>query len=166
MPQLMQGMHENERLLQGLGKALGQQDEMTHPHVAVGGTSNMLAYPEYSDMEKARSFLSLMETRDRLADIISQKGEMAFTVRIGPETGVPGNGGLLHRHRDVLYRLRPAGDNRRDWPDANAVQPGAVRHEHDGSAAVRDVRKSGATEKLRSWINSNEMEERQKATDE
>ena len=70
MPQLMQGMHENERLLQGLGKALGQQDEMTHPHVAVGGTSNMLAYPEYSDMEKARSFLSLMETRDRLADII------------------------------------------------------------------------------------------------
>ena len=89
MPQLMQGMHENERLLQGLGKALGQQDEMTHPHVAVGGTSNMLAYPEYSDMEKARSFLSLMETRDRLADIISQKGEMAFTVRIGPETGVP-----------------------------------------------------------------------------
>ena len=77
MPQLMQGMHENERLLQGLGKALGQQDEMTHPHVAVGGTSNMLAYPEYSDMEKARSFLSLMETRDRLADIISQKGEMA-----------------------------------------------------------------------------------------
>ena len=27
--------------------------------------------------------------RDRLADIISQKGEMAFTVRIGPETGVP-----------------------------------------------------------------------------
>lgn len=89
MPQLMQGMHENERLLQGLGKALGQDDTMTHPHVAVGGTSNMLAYPEYSDMEKARSFLSLMETRDRLADIISQKGEMAFTVRIGPETGVP-----------------------------------------------------------------------------
>ena len=49
----------------------------------------MLSYPEYSDMEKARSFLSLMETRDRLADIIGQNGEMAFTVRIGPETGVP-----------------------------------------------------------------------------
>ena len=146
MPQLMQGMHENERLLQGLGKALGQQDEMTHPHVAVGGTSNMLAYPEYSDMEKARSFLSLMETRDRLADILSQKGNGVHRPH-WPGNGRAGNGGLLHRHRDVLYRLRPAGDNRRDWPDANAVQPGAVRHEHDGSAAVRDVRKSGATEK-------------------
>lgn len=31
MPQLMQGMHENERLLQGLGKALGQQDENDAP---------------------------------------------------------------------------------------------------------------------------------------
>ena len=30
-----------------------------------------------------------METRDKLAEIISQNGEMAFTVRIGPETGVP-----------------------------------------------------------------------------
>ncbi len=40
-------------------------------------------------MDKARSFLSLMETRDKLADIIRGNGEMAFTVRIGPETGVP-----------------------------------------------------------------------------
>jgi len=30
-----------------------------------------------------------METRDRLASIIAGGGEMAFTVRIGPETGVP-----------------------------------------------------------------------------
>ena len=49
----------------------------------------MLAYPEYSDVDKARSFLSLMETRDKLAEIIRGSGEMAFTVRIGPETGVP-----------------------------------------------------------------------------
>ena len=58
-------------------------------HVAIGGTSNMLAYPEYSDVDKARGFLSLMETRDRLEDLIRGSGEMAFTVRIGPETGVP-----------------------------------------------------------------------------
>jgi len=49
----------------------------------------MLAYPEYSDVDKARGFLSLMETRDKLAEIIRGNGEMAFTVRIGPETGVP-----------------------------------------------------------------------------
>ena len=49
----------------------------------------MLSYPEYNDVDKARNFLSLMETRDKLAEIIRGNGEMAFTVRIGPETGVP-----------------------------------------------------------------------------
>lgn len=49
----------------------------------------MLNYPEYSDVEKARGFLSLMETRDKLAKIIDEGREMAFTVRIGPETGIP-----------------------------------------------------------------------------
>ena len=83
MPEIIRSMQNQAELLEGFG------DVMNAPHVAIGGTSNMLSYPEYSDMEKARSFLSLMETRDRLADIISQQGEMSFTVRIGPETGVP-----------------------------------------------------------------------------
>lgn len=89
LPQLMARMQAQSELLEGLGTVMHEHGEESRPHMAIGGTSNMLSYPEYSDMEKARSFLSLMETRDRLADIISQNGEMTFTVRIGPETGVP-----------------------------------------------------------------------------
>lgn len=89
MPGMIARMQDNESLLRGLGRFLDESSDHARSHVAIGGTSNMLSYPEYSDMEKARSFLTLMETRDRLADIISQQGEMAFTVRIGPETGVP-----------------------------------------------------------------------------
>ena len=89
IPVLMGRMAAQADLLEGLGHVMHERGEDIRPHVAIGGTANMLSYPEYSDMEKARSFLSLMETRDRLADIIGQNGEMAFTVRIGPETGVP-----------------------------------------------------------------------------
>jgi len=89
IPQLMSRMKAQTELLEGVGSVMNAHGDDARPHVAIGGTSNMLSYPEYSDMEKARSFLSLMETRDRLADIISQNGEMTFTVRIGPETGVP-----------------------------------------------------------------------------
>ena len=89
IPQLMARMKAQTELLEGLGTVMNAHGDDMRPHVAIGGTSNMLSYPEYYDMEKARSFLSLMETRDRLADIISQNGEMSFTVRIGPETGVP-----------------------------------------------------------------------------
>ncbi len=89
-PRMMAEMRENEDLLRSLYGFLNERRESPRPaHVAVGGTSNMLNYPEYSDVEKARNFLSLMETRDRLASIIAGGGEMAFTVRIGPETGVP-----------------------------------------------------------------------------
>jgi len=59
------------------------------PAIAVGGTSNIFNHPEYSDVEKARSFLSLLETRDKLAQLMETGGQMAFTVRIGPETGLP-----------------------------------------------------------------------------
>ena len=90
LPGMIGRMQENEELLRSLYGFLNDSRESPRKtHVAVGGTSNMLSYPEYSDVEKARSFLSLMETRDRLASIIDGNGEMAFTVRIGPETGVP-----------------------------------------------------------------------------
>ena len=89
LPGITAGIRENERLLESLNAFLHESADAAHPRVAIGGRSNILNYPEYSDMEKARSFLSLMETRDKLASIIAQQGEMAFTVRIGPETGVP-----------------------------------------------------------------------------
>ena len=90
IPVLMGRMRENTELLQSLGGIFTRNsEEPSHGHVGVGGVSNMLSYPEYSDMEKARSFLSLVETRDKLASIIAQQGDVAFTVRIGPENGVP-----------------------------------------------------------------------------
>lgn len=57
--------------------------------LALGGTSNILNFPEYSDVEKAKGFLSVLETKDKLIKLMEGHGEMAFTVRIGPETGIP-----------------------------------------------------------------------------
>ena len=79
----------NAELLSSLGRYIGERGGREHTRMAVGGTSNMLTYPEYNDMEKVKALLNLVETRDRLASIISQKGSVSVTVRIGPETGVP-----------------------------------------------------------------------------
>ena len=56
--------------------------------VVVGGTSNLLNYPEYSDVSKAKNFLSVLETKDRLIPLLKQNGGMEITIRIGPETGI------------------------------------------------------------------------------
>lgn len=56
--------------------------------LVVGGRSNLLNFPEYSDVDKARSLLSVLETREKVVSLLSNRGEMEISVRIGPETGM------------------------------------------------------------------------------
>ena len=68
-----------------------QQSEETASDVAtlvVGGRSNLLNFPEYSDVDKARSLMSVLETREKVVSLLSNRGEMEISVRIGPETGM------------------------------------------------------------------------------
>jgi len=84
-----QGFQQNQELLSGISALVSQaENKSAAGRVLVGGTSNILNYPEYSDVEKARSFLALLETNERLVNLLSTQGQMAFTVRIGPETGI------------------------------------------------------------------------------
>lgn len=57
--------------------------------VIVGGPANMLEYPEYSDVNKARSFLSVLESKDTLRQLLSRDGGMEISIRIGPENQLP-----------------------------------------------------------------------------
>lgn len=56
--------------------------------LAIGGRSNLLSFPEYSDVDKAKALLSVLETREKVVSLLSQHGEMEISVRIGPETGL------------------------------------------------------------------------------
>ena len=56
--------------------------------LVVGGRSNLLSFPEYSDVDKARALLSVLETKEKMVSLLSQDGEMEISVRIGPETGM------------------------------------------------------------------------------
>jgi len=57
--------------------------------VVIGGSSNLLSYPEYSDVEKAKNFLTVLESKDTIRRLVSRDGGMEVTIRIGPENGVP-----------------------------------------------------------------------------
>ena len=62
-----------------------QSDAVT---LAIGGRSNLLSFPEYSDVDKAKALLSVLETREKVVSLLSNNGEMEISVRIGPETGL------------------------------------------------------------------------------
>ncbi len=57
--------------------------------VVLGGTQNIFNYPEYRDVEKAKNFLSLLETKDTLYDLLTRASDMEFTVKIGTENSIP-----------------------------------------------------------------------------
>jgi heat-inducible transcriptional repressor len=79
----------DDRVLRGIADLAAQMEKQSATDtVTVGGSHNILNYPEYSDVEKARAFLAVLEERDRLLQLLSPD-EGAFTVRIGPETGLP-----------------------------------------------------------------------------
>ena len=81
---------EKRAVLSGISELVSDvETQQTKAKLAFGGTSNILNFPEYNDVEKARTFLSLLETKDTLLQLLEQHQNVAFTVRIGPETGVP-----------------------------------------------------------------------------
>ena len=53
--------------------------------VELSGTRNMLRYPEYSDVEKATSFLATVEQRDAMYRMLRKASDMEFTITIGSE---------------------------------------------------------------------------------
>lgn len=71
-------------------KALSEQSVNDNEirNVVVGGRSNLLSFPEYSDVDKAKELLSVLETKEKVVSLLSQNGEMEISVKIGPETGM------------------------------------------------------------------------------
>lgn len=84
------GLTEHRQLMSSVIRALDQQAQAEGVGaLVVGGRSNLLSYPEYSDVEKAKNFLAVLESREKLAPLLSQTGGVEFAVRIGPEINMP-----------------------------------------------------------------------------
>jgi len=88
--ELLRDAAENRRLLgdalQVIEKRLESEDQAD---VIIGGSSNLLGYPEYSDVNKARNFLAVLESKDTIRRLLNRDGGMEITIRIGPENQVP-----------------------------------------------------------------------------
>ena len=88
--EMLRNAEHNRRLL---GEALTVIEQRLEADpdasdVIVGGPANMLEYPEYSDVSKARSFLAVLESKDKLRRLVGRDGGMEVTIRIGPENQV------------------------------------------------------------------------------
>lgn len=79
------GIHQ---IVRAMAEQTPTEEQSDIVALAVGGRSNLLSFPEYSDVDKAKALLSVLETREKVVSLLSQNGEMEISVRIGPETGL------------------------------------------------------------------------------
>ena len=80
---------EQRRFLEAITKTVKRTVEGGANSVALSGTTRMLNHPEYSDMAKAKQFLSVIEGKDVLYNLLSDSTNMEFSVRIGSENENP-----------------------------------------------------------------------------
>lgn len=90
LAELQTRLHDHDGLFNALMSAADSASDETSPDdMVIGGPANMLEYPEYSDVDKARMVLKVFENREMLAHMLRGSGRMEFSVRIGPENNVP-----------------------------------------------------------------------------
>lgn len=83
-------MDADGSVCQGIADLASQMARQTASDtVAIGGTHNILNYPEFADVEKARAFMSALEEKDQLLALLD-RNSAPLSVRIGPELGVKG----------------------------------------------------------------------------
>lgn len=77
------------RVLSGIAELAAQMEKQTESdRVMVGGAHNILYYPEYADVSRARAFMDALEKRETLISLM-RPPESGVNVRIGAESGVP-----------------------------------------------------------------------------
>lgn len=78
-------MNERKGFLTQVVETIERQMAPDARSVELSGATNMLHYPEYSDMNKARTFLAAVEGRDALYGMLKRARKLEFSITIGTE---------------------------------------------------------------------------------
>lgn len=83
-------MSDQKELFHSILGALTKSIHAARKDVVLGGASKLLQHPEYADIEKARTVLNALETRDQLTDMLIGRSGTELSISIGPEISIPG----------------------------------------------------------------------------
>ncbi len=78
-------LFERRAFLCSVVEAIERKMEPESPNVQLSGATNMLHYPEYSDMNKAKTFLAAVEGRSMLYEMLKRASKLEFSITIGNE---------------------------------------------------------------------------------
>lgn len=77
------------QVLSGIAELAGQLERQSaSDYLKVSGTHNILSYPEYEDVGKARAALCALNEKEALLALLKDGSDSGLKVRIGPENGI------------------------------------------------------------------------------
>ena len=71
--------------LHGIAETIESSMNDEKRSMELSGATNMLHYPEYADLGKAKSFLATVESRDSLYNMLRRPNTLEFSFTIGTE---------------------------------------------------------------------------------
>lgn len=78
-------LHSRGDFLRTLLARMDESAQSGHGMVELSGAKNMLRYPEYNDVSKAKTFLETVEERENIYRMLKKASDMEFTITIGSE---------------------------------------------------------------------------------
>lgn len=78
-------LYERRAFLCSIVEAIERKMAPESPSVQLSGATNMLHYPEYSDMNKAKTFLAAVEGKNLLYEMLKRASKLEFSITIGNE---------------------------------------------------------------------------------
>ncbi len=90
LPDMARELHMHQELFGQVCEVVQRQlHREDGASLLVGGATNMLAHPEYADLDRARALLSTLESKDRLYQLLQRSRGLQMTISIGPEMDIP-----------------------------------------------------------------------------
>ena len=72
-------------------KLLEEYASGRHDKVYVEGTSKMFHHPEFAEISTAREFITMLDEKEKLGELMTNDGDIELSVRIGKPDGLSGN---------------------------------------------------------------------------
>ncbi len=98
-------LYKRRTFLSSVVEAIERKITPDMPNVQLSGATNMLHYPEYSDVNKAKTFLAAVEGRNMLYEMLKRASKLEFTITIGNE-----NEDVLFKNCSIVTATYQVGD--------------------------------------------------------
>ncbi|MEG1547856.1 MAG: heat-inducible transcriptional repressor HrcA [Clostridia bacterium] len=85
IPELAAQIGEHREFLNAMLETVQRSMQPTGGNVELSGKTNILNYPEYNDIDKAKSFLAAIEEQDVLYKMLTDASKVEFSITIGNE---------------------------------------------------------------------------------